>query len=300
MALTDAQAKIIAANKKKKEEEQKIAAAAAAKILASSTTKKSPSTILDQRVSGLSGNGLKTPLNYLQEAAAQKITTLDLISAAKRSGAVRGDYQSQWQKNKATAAERLADRRERNSKQTLSEYDSKLDRTAQDRIRDYKTQYGLAREAGDAEGMRTAHALAEQVRARAGYSGGVTGDEFLTADLTDREKLTLNQVGQNKLKMAKLAQKQAFEAKDAKALQEATAEMARIMSAPGYRNKAAVGDTDAHGRSKLPGSPDAQREAERAMAGLKAVGYGIPGSIGALGQVAGQAATNNVVDSNRE
>lgn len=300
MALTDAQAKIIAANKKKREEEQKIAAAAAAKILASSTTKKSPSTILDQRVSSLSGNGLKTPLNYLQEAAAQKITTQDRISAAKRSGAVRGDYQSQWQKNKATAAERLADRRERNSKQTLSEYDSKLDRTAQDRIRDYKTQWDISDAAGNTVGKQKAHALAEQVRARAGYSGGVTGDEFLTADLTDREKLTLNQVGQNKLKMAKLAQKQAFEAKDAKALQEATAEMARIMNAPGYRNKAAVGDTDAHGRSKLPGSPDAQREGERAMAGLKAVGYGIPGSIGALGQVAGQAATNNVVDSNRE
>ncbi|MBR3751901.1 MAG: hypothetical protein IKK50_02070, partial [Ruminiclostridium sp.] len=294
MALTDAQAKIIAENRKKKETEKALAAAAAAKILASSTTKKSPSTILDQRASSRpyspmltqqvyrpSGT-LKTPLNYLQEAAAQKITTQDRISAAKRSGAVRGDYQRQWQKNKATAVERIAQRRERDSKQTLSEYDSKLPRTAQDRIRSYKTQWGLAKEAGDTAGMKTAHALAEQVRARAGYSGGVTGDEFLTADLTDREKLTLNQVGQNKLKMAKLAQKQAFEAKDAKALQEATEEMARIMSAPGYRNQAAVGDTDAHGRSKMPGSPDAQMDAEQALAILKAAGYGTAGAFAAL------------------
>ena len=294
MALTDAQAKIIAQNKKKREEEQKIAAAAAAKILASSTTKKSPSTILDQRASSRpyspmltqqvyrpSGT-LKTPLNYLQEAAAQKITTQDRISAAKRSGAVRGDYQSQWQKNKSTVSERMADRRERNNKQILSEYDSKLDRTAQDRIRDYKTQWGLAQEAGDTAGMKTAHALAEQVRAREGYSGGVTGKEYLTADLTDQEKLLLNPVGQNKMKMAKLAQKQAFEAKDAKALQEATEEMARIMSAPGYRNQAAVGDTDAHGRSKMPGSPDAQKDAEQALAILKAAGYGTAGAFAAL------------------
>ena len=129
MALTDAQAKIIAENRKKKETEKALAAAAAAKVLSTAATPKAPSTYLDQRVPG----GLKTPLDYLKETAAQKITTQDRISAAKASGAVRGDYQRQWQKNKATAAERIAQRRERDSKQTLSEYDSKLPRTAQDR-----------------------------------------------------------------------------------------------------------------------------------------------------------------------
>lgn len=49
---------------------------------------------------------------------------------------------------------------------------------AQKQIQNYKAQYNDAMARGDEEGMRLAHAAAEAIRAKYGYSGGADGSEY--------------------------------------------------------------------------------------------------------------------------
>ena len=51
-------------------------------------------------------------------------------------------------------------------------------------IDDYKKDWQLAYDAGDKVAMDAAHAGAEALRAKAGYSGGVDGSEYIALDTT--------------------------------------------------------------------------------------------------------------------
>ena len=67
----------------------------------------------------------------------------------------------------------------------LSDWDRQnLTREQQQAIETYTAQWQRAHDAGDVEGMRMAHEGAEAIRARAGYSGGAGGGEYLSVPQT--------------------------------------------------------------------------------------------------------------------
>ena len=59
----------------------------------------------------------------------------------------------------------------------LSPYDKKLPRTDRQRIQKEKMRWDVANSLGDFETRKTAHKMAETIRARYGYSGGAAGDQ---------------------------------------------------------------------------------------------------------------------------
>lgn len=336
MALTDTQAKIIAANRKKREEEA--ARALAANMLANAAKQKTsfptvnPSKVVKNQVQTPLKSGKpvvsRTPagtsapkrtsgstvlsdytrsnlLERMTDSRGQLYTPLDIIryrasqgeSAASLAAQARGYDNDDWRENLRKAAEERVARREELDSYVLSEADQQLPVFRQQMIREAKAAWDKAKEEGSIEGVRRAHEKAENVRGWSGYSGGSDGSEYITADLTWDEKRTLNQTGQNKLKKAKLDRQKAWEAKDAKGVQDATRAMAEILSAPGYRaNPSDIGrPTDAYGRPMLT-SRERLEDAARAMAGAKAIGTGIGGSLLSLAETGNQAMRNYTRD----
>ena len=334
MALTDAQAKIIAANKKKKEEQEAAARKLAAAQLANAAknhqslpvvtpsrvvsnqvqtplksgkpvvNRTTASTSAPKRTTGstvLSDYARSNLLERMTDSRGQLYTPLDIIryraskgeSAASLAAKARGYDNDDWQENLRRAAEERVARRQKLDSYALSNADSKLPSTRRQMVQEAKDAWQRAKDEGDLEGMRRAHEKAENVRGWAGYSGGSAGDEYITADLTWDEKRTLNQTGQNKLKKAKLDRQKAWEEKDAKGVQDATRVMAEIMSAVGYRANPSDIErpTDAYGRPMMTGEERLQ-DAARAMAGVKAVGTGIGGSLLSFQETANQAMRN--------
>ena len=62
---------------------------------------------------------------------------------------------------------------------TLSDKDKLLDADSQKQIQAYKDQWAAANAAGDKAAMDAAHAAAEAIRNKAGYSGGNDGSGVL-------------------------------------------------------------------------------------------------------------------------
>ena len=332
MALTDAQAKIIAQNKKKKEEEARKLAAAmlvnAAKPKASSFPAVTPSKVVANQVttplkdreptdqytpkrytttrkttSLLSDMGSRdrSILDRMRSDSGRLYTPLDVIrdrisigdTAQTLAYRARQQDNDSWQERLQKAAEERIKRQEELSKYTLSEADQKLPSHRKQMVLEAKDAWQKAKDAGDLSGMSRAHQKAEIVRSWAGYSGGVAGDEFIEAQLTKDDMAHLNQDGQNKLKKAMLDRQRAIQAGDVQAQIKASAEIQRIRNESIYKNQ--VDNADAYGRPMMT-AEERLEDAARAVAGVKSVGTGVAGSLLSLAETGNQAMRNYTRD----
>ena len=336
MALTDAQAKIIAANKKKKEEEEAAARKLAADMLANQAKKQSsfptvtPSRVVTNQVttplkegkpatqrnttrktsSILDDIGSRgSALDRMRSDSGRLYSPLDVIRARYSIGdtaqtlanRARGYDNGSWQDNLKKAAEARVARKEKLDSYTRSDQDLTLRPTYQQMIREAKDAWATAKAAGDTEGMRRAHEKAENVRSLAGYSGGIAGDEYLAAQLTRDDQYHLNQVGQNKLKKAMVDRQKAIDAGDIQGQMDASRRIQEIRNGAAYHNK--VDDVDAHGRAIPRESMTAEerKDAEyRFQEGLYSVMAGAGGSVRSFFETANQAIDNDMVEKNRE
>ena len=151
------------------------------------------------KAAGMDSSSL-APLNLLKRDAISGTTTRDKNLYARTSGAVgRLSAAEVKAKNKKAGEERAA-RDQKSAAQVLSRQDKRLSKREQTLIRDAKTSYYEAREKGDKAGMQAAHRSAENIRKSHGYSGGATGQESISPELTHEEKVLLNKTGQERLK----------------------------------------------------------------------------------------------------
>lgn len=326
MALSDAQAKIINQNRKKREEEA--ARKLAADMLANQAKKKAafspvtPTKAVQNQVqtllkSGVPASGKKTTkkvspiladmmgnsdsLGKNTNDRGQLHSPLDIIrertaigdSAQTLAYRARQQDNGDWQDNLKKAAEQRVKRQEELSKLTLSDSDLQLPIQRQQMIREAKSAWQKAKDAGDRAGMTRAHAKAENVRGWAGYSGGIAGDEYNAAQLTRYDTFHLNQAGQTELKKAMIKRQRAIEAGDIQAQMAASAKIQRIRNNPNYKNKA--DNVDAYGRPMMTGE-ERLEDAARAMAGAKSVGTGVAGSLLSLAETGNQAMRNYTRD----
>ena len=275
MALTDAQAKIINQNKKKQEETKKKAASTNSSV-SSGNLKLGTST------SQLS------PLQLAKQDAATKTTVKDKVTYAKQSGATeKTNVQKSVQKNKETQAAKSQIK----SQLTLSESDLSLPSASQKGILDAKVAYEEAKKAGDKDGMAKAHADAEKIRSRFGYSGGSAGDERITPNVTGNDYQQLNENGVQKLKQALLKRQNAIDAGDVQAQMKASAEIQEIKNSPHFR--ADRQQTDANGRTIFSQTKEEREKAgQQALAGLEASAKGFAGSLLSVSETFNQAMRN--------
>lgn len=338
MALTDAQAKIIAQNKKKKEEEEarKLAAAMlvnAAKPKASSFPTVTPSKVVTNQVTTplkegkpvtkrntttkgssilsdmmgsyglLSKNTndrgqLHSPLDILRDRHGIGDTAQTLAYRARQYS------NDDWQEKLQQAAERRVKRQEELAKYTLSESDLQLPAFRQQMVREAKDAWQKAKDAGDLSGMSRAHDKAENVRSWAGYSGGAAGDEHIEAQLTQKDRRTLTEAGQNRLKKALLDRQKAIQAGDLQAQMKASEKIVAIRNDPASQRQPTVGkeSLDAHGRSverdrmTAEGFKDAEH---RLQEGLYSTMAAVPGSVLSFLETTNQAIDNDMVEKNR-
>jgi len=239
------------------------------------------------------------PLTLAQANAATGVTGRDLVNIAK-AGGVQPDKAS-WQRGRVSAYNQLQAREKALSSIPLSKQDKKLPKGSQDTIREATKAWREANAAGDEAGKAAAHAKAEQARSFAGYSGGNTGWEYHTPELSTDEKRKLTQQGQKALKKAKLDWEKANAAGDEAGKEAAAKRGQEVRAAKGYRAGGTPGleYTDAHGRSIDVMTP-AEREKwkEQTAAAWKATGTGLAGSVLSAAETAGQA-TRNRIQENR-
>lgn len=228
--------------------------------------------------------GTLSPLELMQRDAQVGITTQDKIDLAKGSGLAKGS-QAAAEVSKKKTEEKTKEQEKARATQTLSSYDKlNLSSGSQQLIQAAKLKYDQAKAAGDAAGMKAAHEDAEKIRRQAGYSGGAAGDAYISPELTAREKATLNDAGERKLKAAKMEYSEARAKGDSAGMQKAQAEMNSILQAKGYKPTAAL--TSGHGMSIGAGGQG------DGVAALKAAGTGIVGSLLSVHETANQALRN--------
>lgn len=214
-----------------------------------------------------------SPLNQAKSDAATGTTVKTKISNAKTSGLASGSGKSQAANQKKQEA-----KSEAKSKLTLSEADLQLPSLSQKNILDAKLSWEEAKAAGDKEGMAKAHEQAEKIRARYGYSGGTSGSEKIEkAKLTDQDKRTLTQEGQNALLSALTLgnERRAGEVRSAKGFQKDTTQK------------------DSEGRTIFTQTKEEREKAgEQFLAGLEAAGKGVAGSLLSIHETFNQAMRN--------
>ena len=263
MALTDAQAKIINRNKKKKEE-----------------AKKKASTYSNTTVSSknkLSTGSQLSPLDLMKKDAATKTTVKDKVTYAKQSGAVE---KTNVQKSVQANQKKQEAKSQARSQLTLSESDLSLPSLSKKGILDAKLSWGEAYNAGDKEGMAKAHADAEKIRSRYGYSGGSSGSEKIEGPgLSEKDKVTLNQSGQQALLSAlTLGDKERAE---------------EVRKAKGFQATDFSQKKDGEGRTIFSQTKEEQEKAgDQFLAGLEAAGKGFAGSLLSLHETFNQAMRN--------
>lgn len=172
-------------------------------------------------------------------------------------------------------------------RQKLFEGDKTLSPVQQRAIQSFKADWEAAKARGDAEGMAMAHVLAEQVRRREGFSGGPAGDQFISPELSAKDKATLNQTGQIAMKQAKLDYDRAAASGNQMAMRDAILRMTALrkdMSNQNLDYRQSAG-TDAYGR---PIRGISQREQ---LIG-EAMGKGTVGALLSLRETANAALRN--------
>lgn len=200
------------------------------------------------------GTKAKTKKAAASKAKSRSKTGLALPGIKSSDGSLRTPIrvaqEKETQERTAQLANQRKERQAKLKKQTLSAADRRQSAVSQQRIRGYKQDYDTAKEAGDTAAMTLAHHRAEKLRRQMGYSGGVAGDENITAELSRDDKSRLNRAGQTELKKARLDYQTAREAGNTTAMKEAILREAAIRKEMKYQNMgyAPVVGTDAHGR----------------------------------------------------
>lgn len=323
MALTDAQAKIINRNKKKKEQNSSKSAKAsdvvkvtptravtktlpkATKVTTSKQTAQKKAQQQRERASALGLDSFDlSPLSLLKRDAATGTTTKDKITYAKTSGLAGKRSAAEiadWKKDGKQAA-----RQKRNAAQMLSQSDKKLSKRDRNLIRDAKTSYDEAKEKGDTAGMKLAHKRAETIRKGHGYSGGATGEEYNSPELSKEERVLLNQDGQERLKMARMNLEAAQAAGNENGIAAAERAVKRILETDAFRNegtKKLSGFVTGHGQTvdrksmTLEEFKDAEKKFNE---GLYSAMAAVPGSILSLVETSNKAIENSIREKNRD
>lgn len=243
---------------------------------------------------------MKSPLNWAQTNANLKRSTgMDLA-----------DFNTKYLGSKLTAEEFArrqkedqdywADQAAKAAEYELSKYDKKLPRTDRQRIQKEKMRWDVANSMGDFETRKTAHKMAETIRARYGYSGGSAGDQKIAADITWQDAAALNAMnaeGQGKYRMAKLELEQAVKEGNEDRIGAAEEKLSQILANPNYRSSAKPGTQNVTGHD-VPRADTSDNWMDQAAETLKAVGYGVPGSLAFLAETQGQAIDDRVVEEN--
>lgn len=243
---------------------------------------------------------MKSPLNWAQTNANLKRSTgMDLAEFNTKyiGGKLTAEEFAQRQKEDR---DYWADQAAKAAEYELSKYDKKLPRTDRQRIQKEKMRWDVANSLGDFETRKTAHKMAETIRARYGYSGGAAGDQKIAADITWQDAAALNAMnaeGQGKYRMAKLELEQAVKEGDEDRIGAAEEKLSQILANPNYRSGAKPGTQNVTGHdAPMPDTSD--NWMDQAAETLKAVGYGVPGSLAFLAETQGQAIDDRLVEEN--
>lgn len=244
------------------------------------------------------------PLHQLQRDAATGTTVRDKITYAKTTGAASSAKNNAKTKEENEAIKtRQTERKKKNAAQTLSKEDRKLTKRDQTLIRDAKTAYDQAKEQGDTEAMARAHQRAENVRNRHGYSGGVSGNEKPTTELTNEEKAKLNDAGEKLLRVQKFNLKKAQDEGNKEKISAVETLINSIMENNAYRDRAykATEKTTGNNTTMDAGVTETVKEfIQNADAGLTAAAKGVVGSIPSLVETSAKATDNLVRENNKE
>ena len=262
MALTDTQQKIIDQEKKRKKAAQQKAASSNSSVGAGSLK-------LGTAASQLS------PLELAKRDGATRTTVRNKVTNAKQSKAAINTKQS-IQNNRKKQEERSAAR----NKLALSEADRNLPALSQKGVLDAKLSWEEANKVGDQARMDKAHRDAEKIRARQGYSGGVTGAEYIQGpNPTEKDKATLNQPGlQALLSALTLGDKDRAE---------------EIRKAKGFQAVDYSTQKDGEGRTIFTQTREEREKAgEQFQTGAEAAGKGFVGSLLSLHETFNQAMRN--------
>ena len=243
---------------------------------------------------------MKSPMNWAQTNANLKRSTgMDL--AEFNTKYIGGKLTAEeFAKRQKEDREYWANQAAKAAEYELSPYDKKLPRTDRQRIQKEKMRWDVANSLGDFETRKTAHKMAETIRARYGYSGGAAGDQKIAADITWQDAAalnTLNSEGQGKYRMAKLELEQAVKEGNEDRIGAAEEKLSQILANPNYRSSAKPGTQNVTGHdAPMPDTGDDWMD--QAAETLKAVGYGVPGSLAFLAETQGQAIDDRVVEEN--
>ena len=243
---------------------------------------------------------MKSPLNWAQTNANLKRSTgMDL--AEFNTKYIGGKLTAEeFAKRQKEDRDYWADQAAKAAEYDLSPYDKKLPSTDRQRIQKEKMRWDVANSLGDFETRNTAHRMAETIRARYGYSGGAAGDQKIAADITWQDAAalnTLNAEGQGKYRMAKLELEQAVKEGDEDRIGAAEEKLSQILANPNYRSSAKPGTQNVTGHD-VPRADTSDNWMDQAAETLKAVGYGVPGSLAFLAETQGQAIDDRVVEEN--
>lgn len=243
---------------------------------------------------------MKSPLNWAQTNANLKRSTgMDLADFNTKyiGGKLTAEEFAQRQKEDR---DYWADQAAKAAEYELSKYDKKLPSTDRHRIQKEKMRWDVANSLGDFETRKTAHKMAETIRARYGYSGGAAGDQKIAADITWQDAVTLNSMnaeGQGKYRMAKLELEQAVKEGNEDRIGAAEEKLSQILANPNYRSSAKPGTQNVTGHD-APRADTSDNWMDQAAETLKAVGYGVPGSLAFLAETQGQAIDDRLVEEN--
>lgn len=243
---------------------------------------------------------MKSPLNWAQTNANLKRSTgMDLADFnTKYLG--RKLTPEEFAKRQKEDRDYWADQAAKAAEYELSPYDKKLPSTDRQRIQKEKMRWDVANSLGDFETRKTAHKMAETIRARYGYSGGAAGDQKIAAEITWQDAAALNAMnaeGQGKYRMAKLELEQAVKEGNEDRIGAAEEKLSQILANPNYRSGAKPGTQNVTGHD-VPRADTSDNWMDQAAETLKAVGYGVPGSLAFLAETQGQAIDDRVVEEN--
>ena len=243
---------------------------------------------------------MKSPLNWAQTNANLKRSTgMDL--AEFNTKYIGGKLTAEeFAKRQKEDRDYWADQAAKAAEYELSKYDKKLPRTDRQRIQKEKMRWDVANSLGDFETRKTAHKMAETIRARYGYSGGAAGDQKIAAEITWQDAAALNAMnaeGQGKYRMAKLELEQAVKEGNEDRIGAAEEKLSQILANPNYRSSAKPGTQNVTGHD-VPRADTSDNWMDQAVETLKAVGYGVPGSLAFLAETQGQAIDDRLVEEN--
>lgn len=208
--------------------------------------------------------------------------------------------EQQKKKNQQTAKQSGFNARAR--KQTLSSYDQKLSQGKQFQIQQAKQRFDEAKAKGDSAGMAKAHREAESLRYGSGYSGGASGNEYITGKLSQDDYNRLNADGQKAMKQARLTRSGAVTEEE---IARADRRIAEILNAPGYQNnRLSAAETGKgwsygpDGRRMWAGTKEQNKEDARpGVAALESMGKRFVGQYAHLGESV-KRASQDVIDRN--